>query len=97
MAETLMSVCLPLRLLFILGLCCRPAAREGCVGARVLALRVRVPTQADVWVRWALLGLEKRRLNSWRLQEEQPLLRTVCTRVGTGDLDVWAVIVKCGF
>lgn len=41
------SVCLPLRLLFILGLCCRPAAREGCVGARVLALRVREGRQAE--------------------------------------------------
>ena len=47
----------------------------------------RHPDPEDVWVRWALLGLEKRRLNLWRLQEEQPLLRTVCTRVGAGDLD----------
>lgn len=41
------SVCLPLRLVFTLGPCCRPAAREGCVGARALALRVREGRQAE--------------------------------------------------
>lgn len=41
------SVCLPLRLVFTLGPCCRPAAREGCVGARALALMMREGRQAE--------------------------------------------------